>query len=188
MNGGGPHTTRSPVFSAVTMMAAMHPLGGKTARALVVMGTLLAVPYLSPRLRALRLAEVPWDRAPPAATVAAAKEQALSVGEATLSASKNEPTVTNALPETETPRTLEPTYAIEDESSAMDAFYTHLAATLRKEEVTRILHYGDSLLTSDFISGTMRRRMQTKFGDAGHGFILLANPWEWYFHNDVAHS
>src|SRR5262245_26533451 len=124
MNGGGPHTTRSPLLSALTMMAAMHPLGGKTARALVVMGTLLAVPYVSPRLRALRLVEAPWDRAPPA-TVAAPKEQALSVGEATLSASKNEPTVTNALPETETPRALEPTYAIEDVSSAMDAFYTH---------------------------------------------------------------
>jgi lysophospholipase L1-like esterase len=54
--------------------------------------------------------------------------------------------------------------------------------------VTRILHYGDSLITSDFISGTMRRKMQDKFGDAGHGFILIANPWEWYFHNDVGHT
>ena len=31
----------------------------------------------------------------------------------------------------------------------------------------------------------MRRRLQARFGDAGHGFILIANPWEWYFHNDV---
>jgi lysophospholipase L1-like esterase len=54
--------------------------------------------------------------------------------------------------------------------------------------VTRILHYGDSVITADLVSGTMRRLEQAKFGDAGHGFILLANPWEWYFHNDVSHS
>jgi lysophospholipase L1-like esterase len=34
----------------------------------------------------------------------------------------------------------------------------------------------------------MRRRLQARFGDAGHGFILIANPWEWYFHNDVLHG
>jgi lysophospholipase L1-like esterase len=34
----------------------------------------------------------------------------------------------------------------------------------------------------------MRRRLQERFGDAGHGFILIANPWEWYFQNDIAHS
>ena len=34
----------------------------------------------------------------------------------------------------------------------------------------------------------MRRKMQSELGDAGHGFILVANPWEWYFHNDVAHK
>jgi lysophospholipase L1-like esterase len=34
----------------------------------------------------------------------------------------------------------------------------------------------------------MRRRLQERFGDAGHGFILIANPWEWYFQNDIAHT
>ncbi|MGH7293367.1 MAG: GDSL-type esterase/lipase family protein, partial [Polyangiaceae bacterium] len=34
----------------------------------------------------------------------------------------------------------------------------------------------------------VRRRLQERFGDAGHGFILIANPWEWYFHNDVLHA
>ena len=33
-----------------------------------------------------------------------------------------------------------------------------------------------------------RRKMQARFGDAGHGFILIANPWEWYYHNDVSHG
>ncbi len=34
----------------------------------------------------------------------------------------------------------------------------------------------------------MRRKMQARFGDAGHGFILLANGWDQYFHNDVSHG
>ena len=81
--------------------------------------------------------------------------------------------------------------AVEDPSGhALDAFYVQLARTLKKEPsaVTRILHYGDSLVTADYISGTMRRRLQGRFGDAGHGFILIANPISWYFHNDVVHK
>ncbi len=175
----------------------MHPLFGKTSRALVVMGLLLALPYASPKLRKFRIAPLASDRAAEASAVPTA--DALAVGEATLSASKNEATITNALPETTKPIEVDPSVlakaagslALEDETGhAMDAFYTHLAATIRKDPgaITRVLHYGDSLITSDFISGTMRRKMQGAFGDAGHGFILIANAWDWYFHNDVAHS
>ena len=80
---------------------------------------------------------------------------------------------------------------IEDPSGhALDAFFARLARTDRQEAgaVTRILHYGDSTIASDYVSGTVRRRLQARFGDAGHGFILIANPWEWYFHNDVLHA
>jgi lysophospholipase L1-like esterase len=175
----------------------MQPLFGKTSRAIVVMGAVLALPYLSPKLRKLRIAQAPWDHTVEVAAPASAEK--LDVGEATLSASKNQGTVNNALPETAKPVEVDPSVlakaagslAVEDETGhAMDAFYTHLAATLRKDAgaVTRILHYGDSLITSDFISGTMRRKMQGTFGDAGHGFILIANAWDWYFHNDVSHS
>ena len=31
----------------------------------------------------------------------------------------------------------------------------------------------------------MRRKLQDRLGDAGHGFILAAKAWSWYFHNDV---
>ncbi|HEY3822015.1 MAG TPA: GDSL-type esterase/lipase family protein [Polyangiaceae bacterium] len=179
-----------------------HPLLGKTPRALLVMLAVLAIPYASPRLRALRVARAPWDpvveeetreAVTPAPTVTATGEQALP-------SSENTPTVNNALP-SESRTTLpdiDPdvrptlrTVAIEDPSGhALDAFFTRLARTDRKEAgaVTRILHYGDSTIASDYISGTMRRRMQARFGDAGHGFILIANPWEWYFHNDVLHA
>lgn len=79
---------------------------------------------------------------------------------------------------------------IEDPSgAAMRAFYTSLEITERgaPRAITRVAHYGDSLLVSDFMSSTLRRRFQQRFGDAGHGFVLMAKPWAWYFHQDVSH-
>ncbi|MBN2340670.1 MAG: hypothetical protein JXX29_00840 [Deltaproteobacteria bacterium] len=52
----------------------------------------------------------------------------------------------------------------------------------RRDEPVRILHYGDSILTTDELSGRVRYILQRKFGDAGHGFVLLAKPWQWYHH------
>lgn len=71
---------------------------------------------------------------------------------------------------------------------ALDSFYRAVAARHRGEPVKiRITHYGDSLITSDFLTGTARRLLQDRFGEGGHGFVAIANPWEWYFHNDVHH-
>ncbi|WP_394826014.1 GDSL-type esterase/lipase family protein [Pendulispora albinea] len=189
-------------------------MGGKTARALAVMALVLAIPYLSPKLRSLRVAALPWEPPPPEVTTAEngapdekaanAPAPANTVGETTLRATENQGTVTNALPseKTEAPvpdpaalAKLAGSIAVEDPTGrALDAFYAQLARTERKERpggsaaITRVLHYGDSVITSDLISGTMRRRFQDRFGDAGHGFVLTANPWEWYFHNDVVHA
>lgn len=161
----------------------------------------LALPYASPRLKSLRVVASPWDKPDVAAEAEAMANAARPttpqvVGETKLEASKNEGTVTNALPET--PGFAQAaaadiakgkgTIAIDDPSGhALDAFYGHLAKTKKKEPgaITRVLHYGDSVLTSDYISGTLRRRFQTEFGDAGHGFILAAKPWDWYYHNDI---
>jgi lysophospholipase L1-like esterase len=52
----------------------------------------------------------------------------------------------------------------------------------------RILHIGDSLSTTDEISGQIRRQLQARFGDGGHGFVLLGKPWRWYRHQDVVHG
>jgi lysophospholipase L1-like esterase len=180
-----------------------HPLTGKTARTLLVMVAVLAVPYATPKLRSFRVARLPWQaetatvEAPPAPAPPAAPPTA---GEQALPASENTPTVNNALPaesHTALPE-IEPAIRaalhavdVEDPSGhALDAFFARLARTDEKEPgaVTRILHYGDSTIASDFISGTVRRRLQARFGDAGHGFILIANPWQWYFHNDVFHA
>jgi lysophospholipase L1-like esterase len=180
-----------------------HPLAGKTSIALGVMLALLAIPYAAPGLARFRITRAPWDHAKnadvaaPAAPTTSAPQ--LTQGEATLKASKNEATVTNALPDAPPALPLDAqvlaktkgSLAVEDETGhALDAFYASLAKTRAKTPgaVTRILHYGDSVITSDYVSGTMRRKLQAELGDAGHGFILVANPWEWYFHNDVAHG
>jgi lysophospholipase L1-like esterase len=181
-----------------------NPLLGKTTRAVLVMLAVLAVPYTSPRLRWLRVAPAPWDRtAAPDETPAAASTASaapVATGEQTLPASENVATVNNALPAESSPtlpdidpdvRSTLHTVPVEDSSGrALDAFFARLARTDAKEDgaVTRILHYGDSTIASDYVSGTVRRRLQARFGDAGHGFILIANPWEWYFHNDVLHA
>ena len=179
-----------------------HPLTGKTARAILVMVAVLAVPYATPRLKALRVARLPWEAetvlvepSPPEAPAAPP-----SAGEQMLPASENTPTVNNALPAEShaalpeidpSIRAALRAVPIEDPTGhALDTFFVRLGRTDRKEPgaVTRILHYGDSTIASDFISGTVRRRLQSRFGDAGHGFILAANPWQWYFHNDVFHT
>lgn len=179
-----------------------HPLAGKTSVSIGVMTLFLAVPYLSPRLERFRIA-APWTPSaaatPSTALPVAESAPKLAVGEATLRASSNEATVTNSLPNAPSvapvdPRALARTkgsIAVEDASEhALDSFYKALTRTRRKDSgaITRILHYGDSVITSDYISGTLRRRFQGEFGDGGHGFILIANPWEWYFHNDVSHG
>lgn len=180
--------------------AERHPLLGRTTTAIGVMLAVLAIPYASPRLRGLRVTRAPWDQAPAEVTLtdALTPKPIPTIGEQTLHATKNEATVSNALPDRadelshdrEVPAKNDGAPSIEDPTGhALDAFYASLAKTIAKEDgaVTRILHYGDSVITADLISGTMRREMQAKFGDAGHGFILIANPWEWYFHNDVSH-
>lgn len=181
-----------------------HPLAGKTARTLLVMLAALAVPYASPKLRALRVVPAPWDRTPTAEDEpearAATAPPAASSGEQTLPESENTPTVNNALPAESAPTLpdIDPavrptlrTVPIEDASGhALDAFFARLrdADEHKDGAVARVLYYGDSTIASDYISGTVRRRLQARFGDAGHGFILVANPWEWYFQNDVLHA
>ena len=70
---------------------------------------------------------------------------------------------------------------VEDPQGALLPFYQALAATAAKEPnaITRVTHYGDSPISADLITGTARRKMQERFGDAGHGFILASHPWEW---------
>ncbi len=82
-----------------------------------------------------------------------------------------------------------PPVPIEDPSGkALDGFFEAVTRTRHKEPgaITRVIHFGDSIVTSDYVSGTLRRKLQGELGDAGHGFMLMANAWPAYFHNDVS--
>jgi lysophospholipase L1-like esterase len=73
------------------------------------------------------------------------------------------------------------------EGHELDSFFAQLARTDASVvgAVTRVLHWGDSALGMDGIPGAIRRRMQTRFGDAGHGFHLMAPPNTSYRHGEV---
>ena len=60
-----------------------------------------------------------------------------------------------------------------------------LLRLVARGKVTRILHYGDSPTTADSITSDIRRLLQKRFGDAGHGFLLIAKPWAWYGHDGI---
>jgi lysophospholipase L1-like esterase len=79
---------------------------------------------------------------------------------------------------------------IEDPNGAMRSYYRALAELEAGAGpgVVRAVHYGDSILTTDHLSGRVRSILQQRFGDAGHGFILLGRPWSWYKHEGVAHG
>jgi lysophospholipase L1-like esterase len=204
--GVSPDTPLSPIGH-------QNPLSFKTARTLAVMIAVLSLPYASPRLGALRVVQAPWEKDVTASDGTVPEPPivpppVLTLGDTAVKPSTNEATVTNALPasvptsaigtaanpapsELALLAKLPAPVTIEDPTGhAMDAFYAQLARTTKKEPgaVTRVLHYGDSIVTGDYISGTIRRRLQGRFGDSGHGFILIANPIDWYFHNDVVHK
>jgi lysophospholipase L1-like esterase len=84
----------------------------------------------------------------------------------------------------------EPHEAIQQsDGRALCGFFSSLAALERGDRRTvRVSHYGDSILTSDHVSGQLRRVFQDRFGDAGHGFVLLGKPWRWYKHEDIKHG
>jgi lysophospholipase L1-like esterase len=73
-----------------------------------------------------------------------------------------------------------------DPNVSLRPFYEALVRTESGGGVTRVLHYGDSPVTADSITADMRSMLQQRFGDAGHGFVLIAKPWAWYGHRGVA--
>ncbi|HEX8707663.1 MAG TPA: GDSL-type esterase/lipase family protein [Pyrinomonadaceae bacterium] len=78
-------------------------------------------------------------------------------------------------------------HPVEDPAGALDSFYAALSRTDARQRgaVTRVTHYGDSPITNDGITSTVRRLLQEHYGDAGHGFILMDKPWAWYGHQGI---
>jgi hypothetical protein len=73
---------------------------------------------------------------------------------------------------------------------ALDPFFAALAHTENGDAgaITRIVHFGDSLVADDSIANRGRTRLQTKFGDAGAGFVFVASPHPYYARQGVVHT
>lgn len=72
----------------------------------------------------------------------------------------------------------------------LDRFFAQLARSdaAVAGAVTHVVHWGDSAIGIDGITGAIRARMQARFGDAGHGFHLMAPPNTSYRHQGVNFS
>ncbi len=70
---------------------------------------------------------------------------------------------------------------------ALAPFFAALERTARGDRgaLTRIAHYGDSSIATDLLTYTVRRQFQQRFGDGGHGFLLMARGSMPYGHRDV---
>ena len=64
---------------------------------------------------------------------------------------------------------------------ALDHFFAALAAAEDGEpgRLVRALHWGDSTIAADGITGTVRERMQDRFGDGGPGFLAVHADPRW---------
>jgi lysophospholipase L1-like esterase len=187
------------------------PVSRKILLTALCLAVLVAVPYLHPRLARLRVIWPEATAGEQAAPEPQAPMPAASVGEGHLPG-KTEDGQTRARELEAAPRdnrgpiarsperdpalaataaTKAPPRAIDDPSGhALDRFFSKLERAERKEPgaVARIVYYGDSIVASDFITGKLRRMLQDRFGDAGHGYSLIANAWPGWFHIDVSRS
>lgn len=80
-------------------------------------------------------------------------------------------------------------HIVDPTGTGMAPFYEALRATAQEtpHAITRVAHYGDSSIATDRITSTVRRNLQTRFGDAGHGFVLVGNGAMAYRHIGLTH-
>ncbi|HEY6078556.1 MAG TPA: hypothetical protein VIW29_07125 [Polyangiaceae bacterium] len=173
--------------------AARDVLASRPVLAALAVAACALLLELTPTLARYRLF---GKRPAPAPVAAAAPAPSATVGESTLGLETKTPRAApgaTELPvaEASEARALEqapPVPLLDPSGQALDGFFAALRRTEQKQTgaITRIAHFGDSIIVSDYVSGTLRRKLQGHFGDAGHGFVLIANAWPAYFHNDVS--
>jgi hypothetical protein len=52
--------------------------------------------------------------------------------------------------------------------------------------LTRVAFWGASHVAGEYFTGELRRVLQQRGGDGGHGFVMPAEPWRWYRASDVS--
>ena len=76
--------------------------------------------------------------------------------------------------------------AIEDrDGKPMEALHRALHRAAAGEGQARLVFYGASHVASDLFTGHIRRELQARYGDAGHGFVVPVHPWRTYRHRDI---
>ena len=54
-----------------------------------------------------------------------------------------------------------------------------------QRSTTRLAFWGASHVAGEFFTGQVRRLLQTRWGDAGHGFVMPGPPWKGYRASDA---
>lgn len=160
---------------------------GKTAQTLLCFVAFALLPYSVPALSRYRVL-VPMSVL---SLVHATDETAVSTVAAAPSAPVVQPALANQTSAATPPAAAQPSQPgeIEDPSGrALAQFFAALQTVETGGGQARISHYGDSPITNDGITATVRRKLQQRFGDGGHGFILAAKPWGWYQHDGIVHE
>ncbi len=185
------------------------PVAGKLLATGATAWGLVLVPYLVPGLARYRVLQPQMQTASDEAVPAAGGPlPSASVGEAKLpgatmdqqnraneleaplpdsrgriaQSNRDKPKIAPAVEEKKPPRSID-----DPSGKALDKFFAKLVRVENKETgaQARILYFGDSIVASDFVTGKMRRMLHDRFGDAGHGFAIVANAWPGWFHIDV---
>ena len=193
------------------LLSERMPVARKVLLTAASVAVLVALPYLHPSLSWLRLLSavplaeaetVPQTGGPlPAASVGEAKLPGATFDQQARAkeldapapdsrgpiahAGQDAPAIAPAVEEDKPPRPVQ-----DPSNKALDRFFAKLVRVENKEPgaVARILYYGDSIVASDFVSGKLRRMLQSRFGDAGHGYAIVANAWPGWFHIDVSRT
>lgn len=63
-------------------------------------------------------------------------------------------------------------------TQALDAFFEQVEALEAGERAlpVRVVHLGDSQIASDYITDTVRRRLELRYGSGGRGFLFVDRP------------
>lgn len=189
-----------------TRLSERHPISQKMVAAVAFVVVLAGIPYLTPRLAWFRLLSDPPEDEPaerpssmggvmPSSSVGTddlpgeTTDQQARAKELSQALDSRNPLAQKKVKVPPAVKEEKPRLPIDDPSGkALAKFFDKLMRVENKEAnaTARILYYGDSIVASDFVSGMLRRKLQDRFGDAGHGYAIIANAWKGFFHIDVA--
>ncbi len=67
----------------------------------------------------------------------------------------------------------------ENNPSVLHKFWRRMATARRKKKLVRIMHYGDSQIEADRITGFLRNKLQKEFGGSGPGLRSLKQAFDY---------